>query len=306
VSFINLIFLLGSAAVAGPIIAHLLGKPRYRRVRFTMLQFLEEGQSQSRSRQNIRDLLILLLRCLIIMLIAILFARPALLVEAKSKQAKDRIFLALDNSPSMSYSPGGTNLLDKLIDSTVEYINSADENALFNICELATGNWKNNLSRSQAHAMVKGIKFAPGTPDINAFLSAVDSTSRQNNRGAMVSAFLVSDFTPSMLGQFDSVTEPAIVDNINHKIIGIDGPVNNAALIDAVCGEIENGEMTLYATVINYSPKEQNRKLIAQAGSIKSRPMNVKLAPHQRRIYPVKIDIDAELNKQIFLPVELT
>ena len=166
-SFLNAIFLLASVFVAGPIIAHLLAKPRYKRVRFTMLQFLEEGQRQSRSRQNIRDLLILLLRCLIIVLIAILFAKPALLIEAKNKQAKDRIFLAVDNSASMSYSANGTSLLDKLIDSTGEYINSADENALFNICELATGNWKNNLSRSQALAMVKNIKSAPGTSDIN-------------------------------------------------------------------------------------------------------------------------------------------
>lgn len=305
-SFINVIFLLGSVAVAGPVIAHLLGKPRYRRVHFTMLQFLEEGQRQSRSRQNIRDLLVLLLRCLIIVLIAILFAKPALLVEAKSKQAKDRIFLAMDNSASMSYSANGISLLDKLIDSTSEYINSSDENALFNICELATGNWKNNLSKSQALAMVKNIKSAPGTSDINVFLSVVDSTARQGSGGGMVSAFLVSDFTPSMLGRFERITEPAIIDNIDYKFIGADGPIDNAAIIDAVCGEIENGKMTLYATVINYASKEQNRRLVAQTGSTQSRHINIKLAAYQRRIYPVKIDIDAELNKQTFLPVELT
>ena len=305
-SFVNAIFLLASIAVAGPIIAHLLAKPRYRRVRFTMLHFLEEGQRQSRSRQNIRDLLILLLRCLIIVLIAILFARPALLVEAKSKQVRDRFFLALDNSASMSYSPNGTSLLDKLIDSTSEYINSVDENALFNICELATGNWKNNLPKAQALTMVSGIRSAPGTPDIDAFLSTVDSAARRTSGKGIVSALLVSDFTPNVLRRFENITEPVIIDNVDHKIIGTDGPIDNAALIDAVCGEIENGKMTLYATVINYAPTERTRRLIARAGVTKSRPVNVKLAAHQRRIYPVKIDIDAELNKQTFLPVELT
>jgi hypothetical protein len=66
VSFLAWTFLFGSVAVVGPIVAHLLSKPRFRRVPFTMLRFLRRGQSQSHSRRRLRDLLILLLRCAII------------------------------------------------------------------------------------------------------------------------------------------------------------------------------------------------------------------------------------------------
>ncbi|MHC4325576.1 MAG: BatA domain-containing protein, partial [Planctomycetota bacterium] len=69
-SFTEWIFLLGGLAVVGPVIAHLLAKPRYRRLPFTMLRFLRSGQVESQSRRKLRDLLILLLRCAIIILIA--------------------------------------------------------------------------------------------------------------------------------------------------------------------------------------------------------------------------------------------
>ena len=70
-SFAAWTFLFGIAAVAGPIFAHFLAKPRYKRIPFTMLQFLRNSQVESHSRRNLRDLLILLMRCAIIILLAL-------------------------------------------------------------------------------------------------------------------------------------------------------------------------------------------------------------------------------------------
>ena len=79
-SFVNWIFLFGGLAVAGPVIAHLLARPRFRRLPFTMLRFLHTGQFESQSRRKLRDLLILLLRCAIIVLIAMLSTVALLLL----------------------------------------------------------------------------------------------------------------------------------------------------------------------------------------------------------------------------------
>ena len=51
-SFLNILFLAGIAGVAGPVLAHLLARPRFRRIPFTMMQFLEEGQIESHRRRS--------------------------------------------------------------------------------------------------------------------------------------------------------------------------------------------------------------------------------------------------------------
>jgi len=86
VSFTEWIFLLGGLAVAP----------------FTMLRFLRSGQVESRSRRKLRDLLILLLRCAIIVLIAMLFSRPLLHIRLKPSESRSVHCLGLDNSMSMA------------------------------------------------------------------------------------------------------------------------------------------------------------------------------------------------------------
>jgi len=171
VSFVNWIFLFGALAVAGPVIAHLLAKPRFRRLPFTMLRFLRTGQVESQSRRKLRDLLILLLRCAIIVLLAMLFARPLLHVSAGSV-----FFLGLDNSMSMAYSDADGSYFDRMVDEAVDYIRSAEADPgapVFNICVLASGQWSRDLSREQALAEVKGIKVEPGGARIGDFLSSL-------------------------------------------------------------------------------------------------------------------------------------
>ncbi|MHC4167616.1 MAG: BatA domain-containing protein [Planctomycetota bacterium] len=119
-SFVNWIFLFGSVAVAGPVIAHLLARPRFRRLPFTMLRFLRTGQVESQSRRKLRDLLILLLRCAIIVLIAMLFARPLLHTSPDPEEDGSVFFLGLDNSMSMAYSDGEGSYFDKMVGEAVD------------------------------------------------------------------------------------------------------------------------------------------------------------------------------------------
>lgn len=73
--------MLGIAAVAGPILIHLLIRPRFKRIPYTMIDFLEVSQKQSRATRRLRELLILLLRCAIVALMACMFAEPFLRLQ---------------------------------------------------------------------------------------------------------------------------------------------------------------------------------------------------------------------------------
>jgi hypothetical protein len=306
VSFTEWIFLLGGLAVVGPVIAHLLAKPRYRRLPFTMLRFLRSGQIESHSRRKLRDLLILLLRCAIIVLIAMLFARPLLHTRFEPSRANPVYCLGLDNSMSMTYSDKSGSYFNRLKDSAVDYIRSAENDTLFNIYDMASEDWMQGMSKEQALAEVKSLKIKPGNVSIESFLSGLSRIRRAEHKNDKVSVLVLSDFTPNTFRKFINVAEPAAVDRIDYKEIVSSEPVNNAAITDAHVVGIAGGTLTINVAVVNYGQVEQNRRLTARAGTIQSNPIPVNLSANQRNNYPLQIDVGTTEQQPSILPVELT
>lgn len=305
-SFIEWIFLLGGLAVAGPLIAHMLAKPRYKRLPFTMLRFLQSGQAQSQSRRKLRDLLILLLRCTIIILIALLFAQPILHLRHKPKQAKHTYCLGLDNSMSTAYSDGDHSLFERVKDSAIDYIRSKEPDSLFNISALASGDWLQNLSKEQALAEINALEIESTSTNIGDFLSGLNRASRTKHPDDKMSVFVLSDFTPNTLRQFVRIADPTGMDEMDYEPILSSKTVNNAAIVDAhVINMVEN-TLTLSAVVVNYGEIPQKRRLTAKTGSYQSSPVNIHLLPNQRGIYQVQIDIGNTGKETSFWPVELS
>lgn len=70
------LFLGGIGLLAAPIIIHLLNKRKFRIVEWAAIEFLLEADKQNRRRIRLENWLLLLLRCLAVLLIALLLARP--------------------------------------------------------------------------------------------------------------------------------------------------------------------------------------------------------------------------------------
>src|SRR5205085_2918533 len=75
-SFLTPLFLVGAAAIAAPIIFHLIRRTVKDRVRFSTLMFLKESPPRLTKRSHLENILLLILRCAVICLLAISFARP--------------------------------------------------------------------------------------------------------------------------------------------------------------------------------------------------------------------------------------
>jgi putative component of toxin-antitoxin plasmid stabilization module len=305
-SFLEWTFLFGSIAVAGPVLAHMLAKPRYRRLPFTMLQFLRTSQTESYSRRHLRDLLLLLMRCAIIVLIALLFAQPILYIKPKQKDVRHIYYLGLDNSTSMSYTDGSSSYFEKMKDSAVEQIVSAEADAVFNICSLVSGNWIQGLSKQQALAEVKAMKLSTGSTDVDAFLSGIRNSGRMINPADEVYVLLVSDFTSQILNQFLNVQEPAIVDNYKYEIIVSSKPINNASIIRAQAVDAAVGGLTINVSVANHNQDRQNRRITAKIGNDKVVSLDVEMPPNQVKTCLVHLDTGFNADMQLFVPVELS
>lgn len=103
-SFLAPLFLLGGLSIALPIIFHLIRRSAKERVPFSSLMFLLPSPPRLTRRSRLEDLLLLLARCLVILLIALGFARPylnkALPVNPQAAPGR-RVVLMVDTSASM-------------------------------------------------------------------------------------------------------------------------------------------------------------------------------------------------------------
>ena len=95
------LFLAAAAAVIAPILLHLRRQPPKTKVEFSSLQFLMPTPMVTTTRSKIERWLLLALRCLALLLLAAMFARP-FLADQKMRDGKGKAVLVLvDRSASM-------------------------------------------------------------------------------------------------------------------------------------------------------------------------------------------------------------
>ncbi len=306
-SFLGWTFLFGAVAVVGPIFAHLLSKPRFRRVPFTMVRFVRAGQHESHSRRRLRDLLVLLLRCIIITLIAVLFARPVLNVKAAPQPHKAIHYLGLDDSASMAYRDGGSTLFERMIDKAVDAVRQAPGDALFGVYGLASGRLSEGLTGSQAIAEIKRLPVVPKPARPADFIQALRQAAEAASPGDRISAVALSDFTPAVLREFERVREPAAVAELSYEILAATRSVSNAAVVEArAIGLVEN-KLDVDVMVANCGDVEQHRKLTMMSRDRLPVSSDVIVAPGRRRLVRMQMDLGpvAQGATPACLPVEL-
>ncbi len=96
------LYLAGAAAIIAPILLHLRRRPPQDRVEFSSLLFLDANTPVPVSKRRLENWLLLLLRCLALILLALMFARPFLQSESAAPSSADHATLILlDRSASM-------------------------------------------------------------------------------------------------------------------------------------------------------------------------------------------------------------
>lgn len=96
------LYLLGAGAILAPILMHLRRRPPQERVEFSSLMFLQARTPQPTRKRRIEHWLLLLLRCLALLLLALMFSRPWLQSDARTAAGDGKAVLILvDRSASM-------------------------------------------------------------------------------------------------------------------------------------------------------------------------------------------------------------
>lgn len=110
-NFLNpaVLFALGAAAL--PVLIHLLSRRRAKEVAFPSIEFLERMKTDRMRRLRLKQILLILLRTLIIIMVVLAFARPAV-NSAFQKNARTSAVIIIDSSASMEYVHNGEVLFD--------------------------------------------------------------------------------------------------------------------------------------------------------------------------------------------------
>jgi hypothetical protein len=119
-NFLNPLLLLGALGIALPILAHLLNKHQFQQTTWAAMQFLNRAVNV-RSRQiKLRDFLLLLLRCAVILLLVFAISKPTLEksdagIASKIGERRAGVVIALDASFSMQHSDGSTTRFERAL-----------------------------------------------------------------------------------------------------------------------------------------------------------------------------------------------
>ncbi|NQU20661.1 MAG: BatA domain-containing protein, partial [Candidatus Nealsonbacteria bacterium] len=174
-TFMNPWLLLAGVGVALPILAHLLNRYKVKHTDWAAMQFLNRSV-RVRSRQlRLRDILLLLLRCLAVILLVLAFSKPWTKevegIASKLGERRAGVVIALDASYSMQHSDGSSTRFDRAIEkikTIAEDIHPGDPVSL-----ILLGDEHKVVARNMAfdpgrfEAILSDLKPTPETLDLD-------------------------------------------------------------------------------------------------------------------------------------------
>ena len=196
--FVHPYWLFGLLAIAVPVIIHLFNFRRYRKIYFTNLRFLKNIKKESKKRRDLRQLLVLLCRILVITFLVLAFARPYIPnPEGMEQGPGNHLSFYVDNSLSMQATVNGHSLLDEAKASVNELAVTFDAADRF---QLITNDFEGRhqpyYSRDEFLKMLAGTELTPVVRMLPEVLERYRETLPES-AAERASLFVISDFQRS-------------------------------------------------------------------------------------------------------------
>lgn len=187
-------FLFALTAVAIPIIIHLFYFRRFKKVYFTNVRFLKEVKEETSARQKLRNLLVLLMRCLAVIFLVLAFAQPFIPKDVEVKQGENAVSIFVDNSFSMSALSEEAPLMEKARQRAKEIISAYSVEDRFQVLTNDfEGRHQHLVSKEEAIGLVEEIKASPAVRTLSQILNRQNQVLASGKNTNKVS-YIISDF----------------------------------------------------------------------------------------------------------------
>lgn len=188
-------FLWALLALAIPVIIHLFYFRRFKKVYFTNVRFLKEIKQETSSRNKLKNLLILLMRCLALAALVFAFAQPFIPTKDDVKKGEKIVSVFVDNSFSMNSEKENIPLLDLAKERATKIVSAYSEEDRF---QVLTNDFEGKhlrlVSKEEALGFIDEINISPASQPI----SKVIARQKQILRGDNPIAYVISDFQKSI------------------------------------------------------------------------------------------------------------
>lgn len=257
-------FLFALFAVTIPVIIHLFNFRRYKKIYFTNVKYIKNLQQQSKKKSNLKHLILLIIRILIISCIVIAFAQPYFLNKNnKINHAKKKyVSIFIDNSFSMQAHDNNFNMLETAKKKAKEIASAYNSNDLF---QLLTNDFEGKhqrfYSKTEFIDMIDDIKISISSKKISEIikrqkdiLTPIKSPNKE--------LFLISDFQKNMC-DFKSIVPDT---NISSYLIPLYAENSNNLYIDSCWVNIpfykSNQNVILNVRIKNSSSETYDKKTL--------------------------------------------
>jgi hypothetical protein len=171
-TFIHPLLLAGLVLAGVPILLHLIMRQKPKHLLFPAVRFLLQRQRTNQRKLQLRHLLLLALRMLIIIFLCLALARPRIFSERFQFTADRRVaaVLIFDTSYSMEYTSGGRTRLDEAKRRSQELLDELGEGSRVAVLDTAEpgGEWLQTVSL--ARERIAALELRPGNYPITTLL----------------------------------------------------------------------------------------------------------------------------------------
>ncbi len=187
-------FLWALLSISIPIIIHLFSFRRYRKVFFTNVRFLQEVKEETSSRRKLKNLLVLIARCLAVAAMVLAFAQPYIPQQDKVLQGDRAVSIFIDNSFSMNALSQDVPLLDKARQRAREIVLAYATDDRFQILTNDfEGRHQRLVSKEDALTLIDEIKPSPASRQLAKVLQRQQQALAMGKMPNKIS-YLLSDF----------------------------------------------------------------------------------------------------------------
>ena len=192
--FVYPTFLYALAALAIPIIIHLFYFRRFKKVYFTNVRFLREVKEETSARQKLRNLLVLLMRCLATAFLVFAFAQPFIPQDVQVNTGINAVSIFVDNSFSMDALSEEAKLVEKAKQRAKEIVNAyAAEDRFQILTNNFEGRHQRLVDKEEAIGLVEEIETSPAVRSLSQILARqLQATSSGQAENKV--AYVISDF----------------------------------------------------------------------------------------------------------------
>jgi hypothetical protein len=269
------------AAVALPIVIHLLNRKRYRIVAWAAMRFLLAAERKNTRRMRLEHLLLLSIRCLIVLLLVLAMASvmpwseemwfrlfPQSAVQAALGSRRTHKILVLDGSFSMAAKTGDASAFERARSAAGRIVQTAPSGDGFSVVLMAAPPRRIVPEPSEdgrrVQEEISGVRLPHGNADLATTLSVVDDMLRQSpGKYDEREVYFLTDMQRSTWTTGHSGDAASLLLRIQARArtiffdVGQDG-IANSAVTSLSLGVpfVTTGEATpITATVHNYGPE---------------------------------------------------